>query len=65
MQMERVIHLRLVDDVPYLQFADADRVGVVMGLAFDLPLDAMAQAHTELELHGAVRRNVSRDKGLG
>ena len=42
MEMERVIHLRLVHDVPYLQVPDADGVGVVMGLALDHPVDAVA-----------------------
>ena len=36
-----MIHLRLVHDVPYLQFPDADRVGVMMRLALEHALCAL------------------------
>jgi hypothetical protein len=62
MEMEQVIHLRLVDDVPDLEFADADGLGMVMCFAVDLPVDATAQAHAHLEVDGPVWRHISGDE---
>jgi hypothetical protein len=40
-QVEGVVHLGLVDHLPDLEVTDTDRVGLVVGVAVDAPVDAV------------------------
>src|ERR1043166_1465562 len=57
-QMEWMIHHRLIDDVPHLQLADLDRLAVMVALAVDDEVESTPKAHLETEFHR------SRDAGV-
>src|SRR6266487_1590196 len=74
-QVEGVVHLGLVDHVPDLELADADRADMVVGLPVDPPVDAV-QAGPALQVHRSVgshptghqrldRTEGGRDAGVG